>query len=558
MATITNNFNPKKDQDLEENKPQQFGTQSSAISPVAPQQQAPGSGRFTNISRYMAANKQAGTQLGQALGQNVQQAVTKDSGAAAQSQQKLQSQIADAAKQTNIIKDHTTNLAARSAANLPAVGLQSTVVGDKHLASGYQANLGPGAEYAKSIAADQAKLTDFLKYQSGDIASQQKTALDSSKDTAQITTDQAQKTFQQKQDQLQRDRGQLLTDLVKRPGYTGGQRSLDNAFLQMDKGDTLRNVRQNIIKQQEEFNKSNLFPQLTQNYTTTKSNIDDATKSLQAQTQKNIADLTSDVQSRQQSINDARAERVKWLEDQYGKLQRGEKVDSSFVDQAGLKQGQSVFNVLRDVPGVGSMLDVSGLQALASSQADLTNQGDVDLMSSFAKLAATDPTLTQISTLGDVSGQTKGFSDALNMAQQQFDKLSGSHLYGGRDSVGVEIDASRLAELAKQKGITNSQLQNMIDLNTRDYYAGDIPKYLDRHGFRDSNLQNISEQAKYTGAVNQYNKLDKAGLYLTALTKLLKNMQNLGYFNQVNLEDSPVPEKQVGPVSPNNLGITKG
>lgn len=405
MATISNQSNKNVQDDEQKNVSgpgattitNPTGSAATGVMGTQQQQQAPSSGRFTNISQYMQANKQAGSQLGQQIGQQVGQQVTKSTQDTQRAQQGLQSGIGQAGQQVQQLGTYTQNLS-----QTQPQGETTKQVGPGYLASGYEANLGNRAAYAQQLAANQDELKKFLDFRSGTIAQQQQDELRKQQEKAQQATQSTQDLLAERQKQLQfgRDRGALLQDVVKSNRYGLGQRSLDNAFLQMDKNKSLQGLRQDLSQRQQQFNTANLLPQLQQQVGDVTKGLQEGTQALQKQTTQNVADLTSDVQSREKLMADARMQRLKDLQSQYQALQSGEGISKDFADMLGLKESDVLFRTLDDRQ-LGSFLDTTGLQAMPTSLTDLANQRDVELMDVFARLAQTNPALVQASQLGD-------------------------------------------------------------------------------------------------------------------------------------------------------------
>lgn len=609
MATISNpTLNKKEDEDKEFTPTQIGGPQSSNITPQtgtqggqqSPQQtsaaqgvnqsKTPASGRFTNINTYMGANKQAGSQLGQALGQNIQGQIGKSTTEAQKAQSGLQNTIGQAGQQQQKIQDYTTNLSQSSTPQANQQGLLSTQTGPGYLASGYEANLGERANYAQTLANDEKALNDFLKYRSGQVAQQEQSKLDKSKSSAETSTQKAQDTFAQKSDQISRDRKTLLSDLIKSPNYNTGKQSLDQAFLQMDKGDTLGNVRRDIAQQQSQFNKNNLFPQLSQQYGTQREALDTATTGLQDQTNKNLSDLYADIDSRQQTMNEARVARQKQLEDEFANLQNNKGISKEFADSLGLTQGQGLWNTLDNLPSLANIMDMSGIQQMAGSRGDLSNQRDVDLSSAFAKLAQTNPSITEASKLAGEGKVSDEFTNRLAEQQKAYDDLVKTYRSGGganQASAGGfgsmnpeyrmnNVDVSALMDRATQAGLTNEDLQKYMGitnanqfsqltsqdpkfqqfLNTyKDYNYGSqqAPMTYDQWnnvnnpiGFNTSpggtlgqfiNNPDVLRQ-QYNQYVNQHNNAydqRNKDTFATTFQDILKDLAGQGYFNRVNI-----------------------
>lgn len=408
MATLVN-INPKQ-QDEEGKEKNVSGTSSSTITPTSEvsgpatsgvQQGTPASGRFTNLQKYMGANKQAGTQLGQAVGQNVAKDVTRATNTANQSQQAFQTGIQQGQNTLGQLNTYNQNLGQKQEAPTQQGGLLSKQTGPAYLASGYEANLGNRANYAQQLAGNQEELNKFINYRSGQQAAQTQQELQQQQSAAEQANQNAMQRFQEKQSQVSspQSRGELLNDVAKSRTYGLGQQSLDKAFLQMDKNNTVGNLKSNLQQQQQQFAAQNLLPKLSEQVGTLKTGLNEGTQALQKQTQQNLSDLDADIASRQQAMTDARNERLAALQNQFQNLQSGGPISYDFAKTLGLKEGQTLYNTLADIPNINSYLDTKGLQAMPGSQADLANQRDVDLYSAFAKLAQTNPALTQASAL---------------------------------------------------------------------------------------------------------------------------------------------------------------
>lgn len=428
MATLTN-INPKQQEEDKEIKPLS-GQSSSMISPTSQvqgpassgvQSGTPASGRFTNIQKYLGANKQAGSQLGQAIDKNVGQQVNKATGAAQKSQQDFQSGLGQGQQAVGQLQDYTTKLGQKqdTPATPNANGVLSNVTGPAYLASGYEANLGNRANYAQELAGNQDELNKFLTYRSGQVAADQQQALQQQNETAEQKTNTAQNLFGEKQQQLasSNQRGGLLSDIAKNRSYGMGQQSLDNAFLQLDKNNTISNLKKNLQQQEGKFKTDSLLPKLTEQFGGLKTSLADATKGLQTQTEQNLTDLGADVASRQQAMIDARNARGGDLQKEFEALQSGGRVSKEFADSLGLQSNQRLYNTLADIPGVGSIMDMTGLQSMPTSQSDLANQKDIDLYSTFARLAQTNPALTQASTLGAEKADKETLNNRIKEAE---------------------------------------------------------------------------------------------------------------------------------------------
>lgn len=511
MATLTN-VNIKKNEDEQDEK-NTSGPTSSMISPTSQvsgpassgvQQGTPSSGRFTNIQKYMGANQGAGSQLGKAIGQNVDKTIGKSTGEAIKAQTGYETGIGAGQQELGKINQYTQNLSqsapvapkntgpvtnekpsapgtvnpGASSANTAASGTLSNVVGPAHLASGYRANLGERANYAQQLAGDQDQLNAFLNYRSGKIAADQQRALQEQENAAKMATEAAGKTFGTTQEQLKNpnQRGVLLNDVARNRSYGSGQQSLDKAFLQMDKANTVGNLQKDLQQKQQQFNTTSKLPALTEQGTSLRTGLTDATTGLQKQTEQNLTDLNTDISSREQQMNQARQDRMKELQAQFRALQSGGEVNQDFIDALGLKEGDSTYNVLADLPGVENVVDTSRLQQLAQTQGDLANQGDVDLMSAFARLAQTNPSLTQASNLGDFQ-QSDAFADQLAQGKKRYeDTLAG--IESAQASMNARSHGSNYLDDALKNpgryGLTRQQAEQMYanpSLNRDAQYA---------------------------------------------------------------------------------------
>lgn len=551
MATLSN-VNPR-DPNEEEEKKDVSGPSSSMISggsggqpaPTGPatsgvQSGTPSSGRFTNLNQYMGANKQAGTKLGQAVGQNVNQAVNKATTGANQAQAGFKTGLEQGEQELGKINTYSQNLAQKQ--ETPATpnenGVLSQQSGPAYLASGYQANLGERANYAQQLAQDPNSLNEFLKYRSGQVSSDQQAALQKQQEQAQMNTQKAQQTFVDKQSQVASpsNRGTLLSDVAKSRTYGGGQQSLDNAFLQMDKGNSLGTLKKNLQQQQQQFAGTNQLPKLSEQLNTLKSGLTEGTTGLQKQTEQNLADLGTDIGSRQQAMEAARTGRAADLQKQFEGLQSGGEISQEFADLMGLTSGQTLYNTLSDVPGIGSYVDTTGLQAMPMSQSDLANQGDVDLYSAFSRLAQTNPAITQASTLtgeGQVRPEfAQRLSEGKQAAQDYANRLAGQHTQSVGTSVPAEFwyDPSSLMSTIEQQnlgqGTTLDQLLAASGTNMGNILGGGVAG-------QSRDVNSPLGKFRFTGTSSGGGEDEQ--FVRNTYNSVLKDMANQGLLNQVRI-----------------------
>lgn len=576
----------KKDGEDQEST-QQMGSQNATIAPssaasgvgnAAPGQpnQPPSSGRFTNINKYMQSNQQAGQNLGQAVGNKVQQSVDRTEGAATGAQGALGKQIGTTNTGIGQIQTHTQKLGEKAEPVKNDNGLLSQVntTGNAYDASGYTANTGNRGEYAKSITQDQSKLNEFLDYASGGYSTKQKDLLSKQQEAAQLKTDAALKEYQNRNKQLQTEanRNQLLGETVKANNYNLGKQRLDQTFLQTDKSNTLGNLRKNIQQQNQQFNTQNQLPTLLTDAEKARTGLDTSTEALGKQTQANLADLTTDLESRKEAINAARKARLEGLQTNYQALANNGEIDQNFANLMGLTGDEQVFNAMNNmaINAENGYLNTQKLEQMANSLSDVANQGDVDLFSTFAKLAQTNPAVISASKLGDAEANKEALrqkiqQDASNYnayldantklykTNQPGNTRGATEVWGNARTMEENMmrlspkEAQVYADYAKGMGVNTKNFANPFSnssFNEHEQVKNALTGGNTRaHGTDLSDLalglyqnnpglsQQVRNQHSAAARNSQINNLT-AGMY----NDVLKNVSNLGGFNRATIK----------------------
>lgn len=219
MAVINKKL--ENNQDNQQGIPQPNQGAPVAAPAAAPAQKA-SSGRFTNVAQYMQANQGAGDKMAKAIGANVGKSVQQASTKASEADniraavQGEKDRIASAGQTFLRQGDRNQPAAQPNATPQPNQATQQDRL----------------AMSAKDIAGDEAKMQEFLRLRrgtgeaarQGDVLQQQVAAFDQSLSQAAMNTQ-----------QLTNEAGRMaaLQRVLGRPGYTSGQRTLDQALLQV-------------------------------------------------------------------------------------------------------------------------------------------------------------------------------------------------------------------------------------------------------------------------------------------------------------------------------------
>jgi len=421
MANIINFNDENKDKDQQEN--QQV---SNAISPFVssgggqqqqapqqPQSQAPNkaasSGQFTNIQKYLGANKGAGEQIAG----SVQSKMNKNLQPGIRQQESEASKVAAGVQAANQTLDRGQGYqqelsAPAKAAQLPGtVGVTNASGFGADEASGTVMNKAqaqqvvpgtPGAQANLSVSQtfnpeafvnDQNKLTDFTKIRLGQGVDEQalKTQAEKSQTLAGASENQAKDLFGRTRSAI--GRTGLIGETFNRPNYTQGQQRLDSLFLT---GAGKKGI--NAIQDTAKTNAVSAADRLMRSGQDVSKVGEVGTREQQLQQglQSRANELESgyinSLDSLVPELNNMRgAERQKWQNNfdiLTGKKQGT--IDEDIFNELQLRNNERSFNVLND-PNLTlrQIADVSDRNAV--NYRDVASQSDVDYYNKLAQLS---------------------------------------------------------------------------------------------------------------------------------------------------------------------------
>lgn len=334
------------------------------------QPQSPGSGRFTNLQKYIGANQGAGEQLQQRVTSNVEQGLDK---------------------------------AASQATS------QASQIGQK--IEQQKQDLNQGQSLASQIKEDPTKITqnqnqlDLYKKLAtpqnfGQTIGQQ----------AQTTQDQINAQLNAQQQNIQNlgseaGRFQLLKQSVNQPNYTTGQQRLDQLFLQNQGGRGLEQKQQNL--QQNLGNTQTSLQSTFGDITNQAKNIGVQEQDVSQQLQKALtgsqSDLASALTTKANQLNTQRADQQALINsyltggkaaltpEQYTNIQQ-------ILKNAGLSEGMRTYGVLHGQEGINKYIS-QGKTGLTAG--DVMSQSDLDRYQALATLAGMKPEEMLYKQVGD-------------------------------------------------------------------------------------------------------------------------------------------------------------
>lgn len=475
---------------------------SGRIASFSSGQQPQGSGRFTNLSKYMDANKNASENLGARAGGQFNREFTKG--------------------QTNVDKQN-----AQIAQGFQA-GRNSLNQG-----AGYQGQLnqiGQGLNTFQAIdnrgdfdtagqqAQALAKDTNYNTLASGNAVDQ--TGLQNQQTQALQASQNLFNTNQQNLQNLQTNQGrdQLLGTIIPKQGYSSGQRNFDKLFLT---GNVLSGLQNNLSAKQG----------LAQNLLSSTGAQQGTLDTLTSDEAKIVGDLTKQARANQdlfntkfgnmQNIADVNAARNARFNDLKNALSTGgaisqedmallglNNIGNTFinensptlpgktqVDGSGGKIG--TYNLLKDPANVNKYIS-QGVDA--NSIQDITTQSDFDTYKALQNLAlGRDTGLlsgvgnlgSSVNLVGDLAGDITKADEAFRNRYGNKEYISGSSLSGTEHANDVETYSTGNNGNVGDYGINRSVYQNPTFTN--EYDQG-----------QDINALLASEQAKQNAGLDAY------------------------------------------------------
>lgn len=523
-----------------------------------------GSGRFTNLQKYIGANQGAGDQLSQGIGQKVNAAndaskKEADTSASAvrdgiQSAQGKLSTGNDYLKQVNDKGFDAQKFLAPPQAQGATTGAPAPAAGTTPAAPAY----------------DQNKLQDFTNFRTGSAIDE--ALLNKENQAAQTNYLNYQNQVQNQLNQTATDTGryQLLKNAfgggnVYQNPYSTGQQRLDQLFLQSGGNNGIGQL-QNQLRQTN-AGATNQIADLQGNVT---NNINDITSKeaniangLQTGTNDMTNKYVGDIAGTADQVNAQRADDQKWVTDQYTKLQAGQPVDEKFAKMLGLNDGQSLYHSLNN-QNVNSLFDFNPANLTVGAGDDtakanaIANKQQRQYYDALTKLSgatdgwsATGPAsaYTNKNTINDML--TKG-TDDYNKAIQN---ASGNYTWGSGAIVPINSQLGLNNAGTALAGISSDGANKLQGLgrSTFNNFSGqaqyDLPK-LQSLGFSPEDAQkifNASQQASVQGgpAAGEYAANAQYGSTQDALNQLI----NQGFTNRVKINPT-------GLESDKNFGVT--
>jgi hypothetical protein len=368
MAVV---LNPQEQQD-ENQQQQQTGAGGEAptigSAPQAtnapPAQQRQGSGRYTNLQKYIQANQGAGERLGSGISQQMTRTFQPGQKQAETQAEKIGQNIQQ--------------------------GKETLARG-----TGYGEQMKQQDFNAQQFVGDQNRLQDFTKFRFGQNVDE--AVLGAQKQGLDVAAQQQLAKTQARAGQIGSEQGRfgLLQEAfggrgVTRPQYSSGQQRLDQLFLQAGGGDNVQKL-QNVVRGQQGQvqglqQKSGVLGQDI-------GQLAGQEKTLQEQLTSQAQGLESGyiqgLEGQVGGVNAAReAEREKYrkfFNTLTGKAP-GQTLDEDLFSNAGLELGQQTYNVLND-PNLTleQIADISARNA--QSYRDVAQQKDVDYYKALAQLS---------------------------------------------------------------------------------------------------------------------------------------------------------------------------
>lgn len=397
------------------------GTAAGVASPVAPvpatgagapqtAQSNQGSGRFTNINKYINANKGAGQEIGARIGQGVNRSLDT-SAAGAEEQANAFKQGVQKANESNTQGQQFLGLlngqqqaAAPQAqqqpqmAAQPAPGPGQASIGQPPQQMSMQ---GPSQQLfgvpnsIEALAADQDAIRKFVNYRSGNEANTQAKALNESQAASGAASQKAAQDLAQRQQQLgtEQNRGGLLSEFVGSPGggYSKGAQRLDQAFLQRDKNQSINTLTQ-ALKDQEQGRFKSIADNTKALQDQAKTAVEGSGKlatDLGAATQNQFQKQAADMQAQMQATNQQRTTDANQASQQIAALLDNDPnttVDEAWLQKLGLSQGQRTYGAL----GQLSQSDIAEINPSLGTLGQTSNAEQIARFNALNRLAGTN------------------------------------------------------------------------------------------------------------------------------------------------------------------------
>lgn len=407
---------------------------STGATMATPDKRPQGSGRFTNLQKYIQANSGAGERIAGQVGKEVQKDVSKEQ----QQSQDYYSQLGKAVTQAQDVAKQGQGFTQ-----------QLGDIGSQIQGAGYQQGADIGTQAVEKTGLDaitqftqNPNFQEFQNIQAG--RGIDETLLGMRQAQAARESQQFLEAAQQAQSNLGSEAGRF--DLLRktfggaaRPGYTTGQQRLDQALLaQSGLGDLRQDLSQQVQTARGDISGTQQAA--------------GQISSLGAQEQAIMEQIADQTQANTKAymdmlntyIDPTQAARAKEWSDLGKGLSTYSGTGSGGVSHFGIRPGfnaeqmqrlgvganQGVYNALKGL----TTSDIAKQGAAAKTAQDVATQSDVDRYAALAKIAGIDPSaLTQASQIGESYGQYGTSSDLnkrLSKAQRDFDKAASGETKG--------------------------------------------------------------------------------------------------------------------------------
>ena len=545
---------------------------SGRIASFSSGSQPQASGRFTNLQKYMDANKSASTNMGA----KANQVVNKDFSRAQSDVSKQNEQIAQGFQQGRQALQQGQGFQK----NLQDI---NTGLNTGYTDFGNRQGFDTAAEQAQQLAQNQdySRVASGQGFDQSSVGQQQQQALLASQGLLQNTQNRLSGL------QTEQGRDELFSQVLQpKQGYTSGQRNFDKLFL----GGSLPSLQQNLQ------GKSTLANQILQGTQGQQSTLDELTSG----EENLLKGLTNQATTNQQTfynklynpenIDFVKNARTTEFDNLVKALTSGGSITQDQAKLLGLSAQNSsgvssgpisskvgvegisgeistpqsydvrTLNVLKDPANITKYLQRGGDP---QSLQDIVMQDDLNNYNALTGLIynngkqATQNQLTGTSTMGSIfqpgsSGETLG--QAVANANKQFNQDVANNKFGinqtqgiGRYSVSSQAAADNIQKLAKQTGLSVDQI---LKATPNNYYFGDqnakkvVDAILANRGdyqnvtstYGDSSWQNpgsIHGDAETSIPLNVANAIINSG----------KLMRDAGAYNDISVSQNPTEDK---------------
>ena len=416
------------------------GTGASATS-VNPQNKQ-GSGRFTNLNKYVTANQQGSANLSNRLGTGIQNQLSSKEQDTNTASNKVASDISTGTQNVNQAKGEQQKL--QNIADQFKTGSNFSILNND------RGTFGQAQNNLQEFTSNPNYQT-FKNFQAGQGVDEQ--SLGTAQQNAAQSAQNYQNLFNQRQQQIGTSAGreQALNEFVGgsnqavRPSYSAGQRKLDNLILSQNPN-SVKNLINTVGANQTNVNQA--LNTVQQNAT----NLADLTKSEQ-DTINAINNSAKAAQGNfqgafdQNKINEVNTARQQNFENASNQLKQNQISQALYNQLKGASElggDMSTFNLLSNADlGSQNRLQNDYLQRLANAQNanDIVSQGDVDTDTLLAGIVGQGQKFRQAGNtdvnaqLRESGGKSNLINDILAEQQRQTQEARGTNLgmeaYGG-------------------------------------------------------------------------------------------------------------------------------